>query len=495
MEKTSQRTPKKPSPLVQKRKTYPPDLVRLLQLAYNDIEHHGINPESNFTEGWMCPIYKKKDKTDIANYRPITVLNADYKTFTKALTIKLAPTALKIIHPDQAGFLKGRRIDDHTELIKLMIRWCKAEDENGLLVLLDQEKAYDKITHKFLNRTLQAFEIPDSFRNTIMGLYKNAFTTVIINGVKSEAFKITRGVRQGDPLSCLLFNLAIESLTSMLRNSSLEGFKVHEEIDRVITTLFADDTTVYLSKNDSFNELESTLNKWCSASGAKFNVEKTEIIPVGHPDYRANLIRDRIIPNSQNEKLPDGIHIAKDGEPIRALGAFVGNKVDNAHVWAPTIETLENKVNYWLKSNPSLEGRSYLTKLEPGGRTQYRAMVQGMPKQVTKRINQIINQIIWNGRIPGVNKERMSLPYNQGGKKTLDIEIRNKAIALMRLKTYLTDPPNRPTWTYVADELIYHDIPASQRIGSKEIAVNMFLQTWSPRKQSNRSTLPLSLQK
>ncbi|KAJ2914103.1 hypothetical protein MD484_g6325, partial [Candolleomyces efflorescens] len=226
----------------------PPDPVQLLLSVFNDIEKFGVDPESNFAEGWMCPIHKKKDKTEIANYRPITVLNADYKTFTKALTIKLAPVALKIIHPNQAGFLKGRRIDDHTELIKLMIRWCEAEDEDGLLIFLDQEKAYDKITHNFLDKTLQAFEIPDPFRKTIMGLYEHAFTSVIINGESSKAFKISRGVRQGDPLSCLLFNLAIESLACMLRKSNLEGFKIHDEIDRLITTLFADDTTVYLSK-------------------------------------------------------------------------------------------------------------------------------------------------------------------------------------------------------------------------------------------------------
>ncbi|KAJ2926599.1 hypothetical protein H1R20_g10495, partial [Candolleomyces eurysporus] len=100
----------------------PPDIIDLLLSVYNDIEKYGVDPESNFAKGWMCPIYKKKDKTNIANYCPITVLNTDYKTFTKALTIKLAPTALKIIHPDQAGFLKGCRIDDHTELIKLMIQ-------------------------------------------------------------------------------------------------------------------------------------------------------------------------------------------------------------------------------------------------------------------------------------------------------------------------------------------------------------------------------------
>ncbi|RXW12268.1 hypothetical protein EST38_g13588 [Candolleomyces aberdarensis] len=85
-----------------KEEDLPPNIIKLLLLVYNDIETHGVDPESNFAKGWMCPIYKKKDKTDIANYRPITVLNADYKTFTKALTIKLAPIALKLIHPDQA---------------------------------------------------------------------------------------------------------------------------------------------------------------------------------------------------------------------------------------------------------------------------------------------------------------------------------------------------------------------------------------------------------
>ncbi|KAJ2924914.1 hypothetical protein H1R20_g12191, partial [Candolleomyces eurysporus] len=375
-----------------------------------------------------------------------------------------------------------------------MIRWCKAEDENGLLVFLDQEKAYNKITHNFLDKTLRTFEIPDRFRNSVMGLYEHAHTSIIINGVKSNTFKVTRGVRQGDPLSCLLFNLAIESLACMLRNSDLEGFKVNDEIERIITTLFADDTTVYLSKNDSFQALERILQKWCSASGAKFNVEKTEIIPVGNPEFRAKINHDRTIPNGRNETIPTRIKIAKDGEPVRALGAFVGNNVDNANVWAPTIETLKNKVNYWLKSNPSLEGRSYLTKLEPGGRTQYQTMVQGMPNQVKKKINQIINHIIWNDRLAGVNRERMALPYDQGGKKTLDLEVRNKAIALMRLKTYLMDPPYRPTWTYIADELIYHDIPKSQKIEHRNIAINTFLQTWTPRKQNKRSNLPLSIQ-
>lgn len=88
------------------------------------------------------------------------------------------------------------------------------------------------------------------------------------------------------PLSCLLFDLAIEPLAEMLRKSDLTGYQIPGARDRLITTLFADDTTVYLSEGDSVASLEEMLDKWCKASGAKFNLDKTEIIPIGTEKYR-----------------------------------------------------------------------------------------------------------------------------------------------------------------------------------------------------------------
>jgi hypothetical protein len=79
-------------------------------------------------------------------------------------------------------------------------------------VALDQEKAYDKIKHDYLWQTLEKFAIPEQFIRTIQSLYRTAETVVIINGVISTSFQVTRGVRQGDPLSCLLFDLEIEPL-------------------------------------------------------------------------------------------------------------------------------------------------------------------------------------------------------------------------------------------------------------------------------------------
>jgi hypothetical protein len=66
------------------------DIIKVLTWVFNDIEEHGMVEESKFSLGWMCPLFKKKDRTDIANYRPITVLNSDYKIFTKALSNKLS---------------------------------------------------------------------------------------------------------------------------------------------------------------------------------------------------------------------------------------------------------------------------------------------------------------------------------------------------------------------------------------------------------------------
>jgi hypothetical protein len=118
----------------------------------------------------MCPIYKKGEKSEISNYRLITVLNTDYKIMTRALTSRLTDVVPKLIHPDQAGFMKNRRIEDQTDLVKMMIERCEATEQNSVIVCLDQEKAYDKISHDFLWHTLEKFEFPRHFIQTLKHL-------------------------------------------------------------------------------------------------------------------------------------------------------------------------------------------------------------------------------------------------------------------------------------------------------------------------------------
>jgi hypothetical protein len=194
--------------------------------------------------------------------------------------------APSLLHKNQAGFVPGRQISEQTKLIRMIMALAEQTGKNGLVVSLDQEKAYDKVNHEYIWKTLDKFEIPEEFIQIIRNLYGSVETVVMVNGFKSAPYKVIPGVRQGDPLSCLVFDLAIEPLAATLRASNLKGYDIPGLEERLIVNLFADDTTVFLSKTDKFSDLQNILDLWCTASTAKFNINKTAIIPIGTEEYR-----------------------------------------------------------------------------------------------------------------------------------------------------------------------------------------------------------------
>ena len=215
---------------------------------------------------------------------------------------------------------------------------------------------------------------------------------VIINGVISSPFQVSRGVRQGDPLSCLLFNLAIEPLANLLRKSDLYGYPIPGSEERLITTLFADDTTVYLDQKDNYDELLAILNLWCRASGARFNINKTEIIPIGLPQYRNELIETRKT-TAENPRFADNIHIASEKEPIRILGGWIGNGIDEEAIWSKNLDKIQATFDRWELQHPTLISKRLIVNMFAGGITQYLTTVQGMPKEIETKLQKMINEI------------------------------------------------------------------------------------------------------
>lgn len=130
-----------------------------------------------------------------------------------------------------------------------------------MIICLDQEKAYNKILHMFLWRAMKKFGFPKKFIDTVKALYSNAYTKVMLNSKMSKGYKVTQKVCQGNLLFCLFFNIAIQSLAQMLRSSDLKGIIIKEEAERLIATLFADDTIVYLNEEDSFQDLQKLLRE------------------------------------------------------------------------------------------------------------------------------------------------------------------------------------------------------------------------------------------
>lgn len=366
-----------------------------------------------------------------------------------------------------------------------MAAYADLMEENGAIIALDQEKAYDKIKHKYLFNTLEAFKIPPTYINTIKNLYKSAYTHVTINGFLSSPFKVTRGVRQGDPLSCLLFDLAIEPLACSLRNSpKLRGYNIPGLEDRIIVNMYADDTTIYLSKEDRYSDLEDILKKWCLASGAKFNLEKTEVLPIGTKTHRENVVADRKL-NAHDNPWTEQIRIARDGNPIRTLGAWIGNEINNVTTWEPVLGKIEKTLKRWNLCHPSLDGKRLIVQMVIGGMTQFLTKAQGMPKSIETALKKTICTFIWEERRNSpIGIAHLERPISEGGLDLLNISARNEAIKITWIKEYMDLTRSRPAWAYTTDAIINTLKPNGIRDNND---ITAFLTSWDPPSRGKRA--------
>lgn len=458
------------------------DPLLILEAAFRDIEVSGYCTLANLNEGLLCPIHKKGPKDLPQNYRPITLLNTDYKLYTKWKSLLLASVISNLVPDDQTGFIPKRSIFDNVALARTVIAHGEAfKDNDGCIVLLDQEKAYDKIDLDYLWKVVRAYNIPEQWIQPVEALYAESSSRVILNGVLSQPFTVHRGVRQGDPLSCLLFVLAIDPLAEMLRRSELRGIDSPDGANRLIANLFADDTTVFLHSSDSFAALEHILQCWCKASRARFNIAKTSIVPFGSPDYRQRVITTRRL-NRNSPPIAQSIEIVKDGDATRLLGGRIGNKLSPDTIWNPTLNKLETRMAFWSARDryPDLWMRKMFSDWLPAGMTQYLAACQDMPPSIIKRVNRLQISFIWKGATHHtVNEETLYRPKTEGGMGIISLGSRITAIHIMRLKAWLA-AEKRPRWATFAIKLMGKTLAQNQPAKiHPNLRLNPFTQTWN----------------
>ena len=170
---------------------------------------------------------KDRNKQLLKNWRPLNMINCDVKIFTKALTIRSTPCLKYIIHPNQTAYVKGRFIGEGIKTIDGVINYIKEHKLDAYVLAIDFEKAFDSLEWSFLWRTLKAFEFPDFYINAIKTVYNNIETCVINGATTSKYFQVTRSARQGDPLSAIIFIVALEVLLIRIRqNKDIRGLTI-----------------------------------------------------------------------------------------------------------------------------------------------------------------------------------------------------------------------------------------------------------------------------
>ena len=155
----------------------------------------------------IVKLIPKKDAEPylIKNWRPMSLLNCDYKTAATAIANRLKQVLPKLIDSDQTGFLKGRSIAENIRLIDGIIKYTAEKSIPGLLLFLDFEKAFDTVEWPFLQNTFRHYNFGPEAINWIKLFYHNIESCILNNGWSSNFFKLERGVRQGCPLSPYLY--------------------------------------------------------------------------------------------------------------------------------------------------------------------------------------------------------------------------------------------------------------------------------------------------
>lgn len=228
---------------------------------------------------------KVGDAMNMKQFRPISLLNCSFKIFSKILTLRLSAVVQKIVAPTQSAFIKGRYILESVVVAHEIVHSINKSGEKGIVIKLDYEKAYDRVSWSFFFSMLESRNFHPILVNWIRQLVVGGSIGIMLNGEDSSYFKAGKGLRQGDPLSPFLFNLVGDGLSKMLTKATSKGLikgLLHDfKLGGIVALQYTDDTILFSKAEDSaLRNLKCVLMWYEQISGMRINFHKSELVPL-----------------------------------------------------------------------------------------------------------------------------------------------------------------------------------------------------------------------
>ena len=249
----------------------------------NDFYEGTIDLKS-LNSGFITLIPKTQSPETANDFRPITLLNCCLKLITKLLANRLQKLVLKIIHRNQYGFLKGRSIQDCLAWAFEYIHQCQSSGRACCILKLDFAKAFDTIQHEPMIEIMKHMGFDEKWLGWIKCIFSSGSSSVLLNGAPGKLFDCLCGVRQGDPLSPLIFVLAADLLQSAINDATRNGLlqlPLPTSDSNYPVIQYADDTIAVLPASVSQAQvLKSILVDYATSVGLKINFHKSTLVPI-----------------------------------------------------------------------------------------------------------------------------------------------------------------------------------------------------------------------
>ena len=324
----------------------------------------------------------------------------------------------KIINSDQSAFLKGRDLSDTIRKVVDTVRYADRKNLNFLLLLLDFEKAFDRVNYNSLARAMKLLNFGEKIVECVGTLYKDFALCTINNGHFSEFFTPTRGLFQGNPFSCYGFIIIIEILAMMIRKEkNIKGIKIGNMTS--LLAMFADDLSLFIQNDEkTWRAVHEVIKNFESISGLKVNYEKSTVYRIGSARHsNAKYYSMKRINWAKDEIEVLGVIIVKDDEQM------VEKNVQ------PLLEKASQILKVWQMRALSLLGKVLICNTLIASLFIHRlTVIPSLTKDIIKKYNQIISNFIWDGGKPKISLEILQGNKQDGGLGLTNIAIRDKAL-------------------------------------------------------------------
>lgn len=310
--------------------------------------------------------------------------------------------------------------------------------EGGIILCIDLNKAFDRVEHDYLEQTMRKFGFGNRMLEWINLLYSKAESCVKVNGVLTDPFPLERSVRQGCPMSALLYSISVEPLAIMVRaDKKIKGIQIPNSGESVIHQ-YADDTTFTIKDAESIKKVMKHIEMYGKASGAKINIEKSEIMSIGGVGLRGCDIPFKT---------------AKDY--VNILGVQIGENAKDARdaTWTGILNKIKQVLQFWKLRELMLRGKVMVVNSLLLSKCNYIFGAVDLPRWVINEMTEITNDFMWGGKGVKIARKTLIASYKGGGLGLIDLEVKNKAIRVKVMKKYLCDKVEYGWKGYMKDVL------------------------------------------